>query len=210
MKVFNTVLSILLIIAVAFLFWKVYETPAEPEKPSASAEVEQRLKDGGFRAAHIAYVNPDSLTKNYEYHKKLSAELQEKVKRVEADLASRSKVLEENFSILQQRAESMNQQELQEAQMDLERTRQTLIRYRDEKTNQLALQEQELYKKMKDDMDTVLNKIKQEYQLDYILSYDPTSIMLSANEEFDITPLVVERLNRKHRQQKEEASTKQP
>ncbi|MGB0178039.1 MAG: OmpH family outer membrane protein [Owenweeksia sp.] len=205
MKALNTVLSVVLLIAVAFLFWKVYDTPTrESKKTPDSKEIEQRLENKEFAAAHIAFINTDSLVKNYDYHKELKAELEEKAKRLEADLSNKSKVFEENLSLLQQQAQGMSQEELQSAQMDLERTRDGLLRYRDEQANQLALQEQQLNKRIKEDMESVLTNIKEEYNLDFILSFDPNSILLSTNEDYDITPLVVERLNQKYSSSKSE------
>ena len=102
----------------------------------------------------------------------------------------------------------MSQEELQSHQMDLERTREGLLRYRDEQANQLALQERELNQRIKDDMESVLNDIKEEYNLDFVLSFDPNSILLNANEDYNITALVVDRLNKKYHSKKEEANTK--
>ncbi|HBF19377.1 MAG: hypothetical protein CMI36_14040 [Owenweeksia sp.] len=209
MKAFNTVLSVVLLIAVGFLFWKVYDTPdMKSGKSNSSEEIAERLNSDEFAPARIAYINTDSLVKDYEYHKELRAELEEKAKRLESDLSSKSKVFEENLSILQQQAESMSQEELQSHQMDLERTREGLLRYRDEQANQLALQERELNQRIKDDMESVLNDIKEEYNLDFVLSFDPNSILLNANEDYNITALVVDRLNKKYHSKKEEANTK--
>ena len=209
MKAFNTVLSVVLLIAVGFLFWKVYDTPDRKSgKSNSSEEIAERLNSDEFAPARIAYINTDSLVKDYEYHKELRAELEEKAKRLESDLSSKSKVFEENLSILQQQAESMSQEELQSHQMDLERTREGLLRYRDEQANQLALQERELNQRIKDDMESVLNDIKEEYNLDFVLSFDPNSILLNANEDYNITALVVDRLNKKYHSKKEEANTK--
>ena len=209
MKAFNTVLSVVLLIAVGFLFWKVYDTPdMKSGKSNSSEEIAERLNSDEFAPARIAYINTDSLVKDYEYHKELRAELEEKAKRLESDLSSKPKVFEENLSILQQQAESMSQEELQSHQMDLERTREGLLRYRDEQANQLALQERELNQRIKDDMESVLNDIKEEYNLDFVLSFDPNSILLNANEDYNITALVVDRLNKKYHSKKEEANTK--
>ncbi len=207
MKALNTVLSIILLIAVAFLFWKVYDTPVkEKGKPASSEEVAERLKNQDFAAAHIAFINTDSLVAKYDYHKELKVKLEEKAKRLEADLANKSQVFQENLAIFQQQAESMSPEKLQANQMDLERTRDGLLRYRDEQANQLAIEEQAMNQQIKEDMESVLNNIREEYQLDYILSFDPNSILLSTNNNYDITPLVADRLNEKYRAGKEDKS----
>ncbi len=200
MKVFNTVLSIVLLIAVCVLFWKVFDT-AEPTLPKKQTEeqISENLDNQKFTGVKIAYINTDSLVSQYDFHKELRDKLEKKAIRLEADLEKKSKVFQENVQILQQQAEKMSPDQLQAAQLDLQQTQQQLMAYRDEQTQKLAAEEQELNLLIKDDMDGILENIKTEFDLDYILSYDPGSILLAANADFDITEMVAQRLNEKFR-----------
>lgn len=202
MKVFNTVLSIILLIAVAYLF--IHEFGTE-EKSSGKAskmtaeKLNETLEGQDFSGVRIAYVNTDSLVENYEYHRELRDKLEKRAKQLEDEMAQKSKVFQENIAVLEQEAANMSEAELQEAQMDLQRVQQSLIAYRDQKGMELAEERAQLDSLIKEDLDTILNNIKNEFGIDFILSFDPNSILLAANDNYEITDVVVERLNRHYR-----------
>ncbi len=205
MKTFNTVLSIILLVAVAYLF--IHEFSSKGTAGSSKAKGEQlteALGDDEFAGAKVAYINSDSLVKNYELHKELKTQLEEKAKKVEADLANKSRVFQENVSVLQQQAGNLSPEELQAAQLDLQQTQQQLQMYADNKTRQLAKEERKLDSLLMVDMNDVLANIREEYGLDYVFSYSRQSSLLSVNDAFNITNLVVERLNESNRKKKEE------
>jgi len=198
MKTFNTIASIVLLIAVAYLFISRNSSPT-------GSEVGDNLKIQDQKGIRVAYINTDSLAEKYNLHSDLKSKLEEKAKILEADLSEKSKVFDENIAILQQQAANMSQERLQQAQQDLERKRQELLMYRDQKTQELAMQEQELNKMIMDDLDTVLAKIKSENELDFIFSHEPGGLLLSANEDYDITKMVVDRLNKRYAKEQEKA-----
>ena len=197
MKSLSVVLNVALLVAVGFLFFKIYGAPSSG-KPDSENQVASNLDHQEFNGVKIAYINTDSLVEKYAYHKELKVKLEEKAKVLEADLAQKSKVFEENLVLLRERADKMNQQQLQAAEAELQQKQQLLYQYRDERAAELAKEEQDLSVLIKDDMDEVMESIKNEFGLDYILSFDPNSILLSANEQYDITDIVVKRLNESH------------
>lgn len=198
MKNIQFILSIVLLLAVGFLFWKIYN-PEAAALPGNKDQVNQNLdaadQRGGLR---IAYINTDSLVEKYHYHRELRDKLEKRAKALEQDLARKSETFQENVQVLQQQAEQMSDEQLQAAQLDLQQAQQRLMTYRDEKAEELANEEEELNKLIQEDMDVILDSIKQEMRLDFILSYDPGSILLKADEQYDITGEVVDRLNEKH------------
>lgn len=208
MKAFNTVLSLILLIAVAYLFIHEFSSDtASANTGMSSEELNENLEGQDMSGVRIAYVNTDSLVEKYEYHRELSAQLEKKARRLEQEMAQKTKAFQENITLLEQKASQMNEAQLQQAQMDLQRVQQNLMAYRDQKGMELSRQRSELDSLIKLDLDTILNNIKNEYDIDFILSFDPNSILLAANENYDITPMVVERLNRHYRQ--DQAATKE-
>lgn len=201
MRIFNTIASIILLIAVGFLFWSTFSVKESGKKTTSGEELNKKLEDQQFKGVRIAYINTDSLVEKYDYHRELRTKLEQRAKALEQDLAQKSEVFQENIQLLEQNAANMSEEELQQAQLDLQQSQQRLMMYRDEKAQELADEEQQLNLLIKDDMDGILDKIRDEYQLDFILSYDPSSILLDANEEYNITDMVAERLNEKYRQQ---------
>lgn len=206
MQKFNTIISIVLLLAVGYLFWITYgpeSNSVEIMDDDAIAKNLDNQENGGVR---IAYIDTDSLVAKYDYHLELRSKLEKKAKGLETDLAKKSQVFQENVQLLEQQAPSMSQEQLQASQMDLQQSQQRLIAYRDEKAQELAQEEQQLNLLIKVDMDDILEAIREEFNLDFILSYDPSSILLDANEEYNITEIVAERLNEKYRNQEEKVS----
>ena len=202
MKNLSLALNVILILAVGFLYFQHYGSH------STEAKSESRTKPTGDTLAmqnpRLAWIHSDSLVENYNYHRELRNELESKFKMLEEDIARRTDALKENYSILEQQAPNLSKQKLQMAQRELMQKEQELRQYQQQRAQELSQREQELTLMIKEDMDTIFNNMKKEYNLDFILSYDPNSILLSANEEYNITEEVVERLNERHRQNKEQ------
>lgn len=199
MRIFNTVVNIVLLIAVGYLFWMTHHSDDETTPKRTAADVTKSLDGQENRGVRIAYIDTDSLVEKYDYHRELRTKLEKKAKALEDDLAKKSQVFQENIQLLEQQAATMSDEQLKAAQMDLQQSQQRLMMYRDEKAQELAEEESQLNLLIKDDMDEILDNIRKEYNLDFILSYDPSSILLDANEDYDITEMVAERLNEKYK-----------
>ncbi len=209
MKTFNTVVSIILLVAVGYLFVREFSGEDTKKNTADASEVKDALNSEKFGQARIAYVNSDSLAKNYDYREELKIQLEAKAKEMEADLAYRSNGFQESLAILQQQAANLSQQQLQEADLELQQARQNLQQYAESKQRELAMEERKLDSLLMVDMDLVLEDIKEEFKLDYVFSYSRQSSLLTADDAFDITPLVVERLNAIHSKKKETETTKE-
>lgn len=199
MRIFNTVVSVILLIAVSYLFWTSHQSNGDPGGARNAEDISNSLDQQEERGVRIAYIDTDSLVEKYDYHRELRTKLEQKAKALEADLAQKSQIFQENIQLLEEQASGMSEEQLQAAQQDLQQSQQRLMMYRDEKAQELADEEQQLMALIKEDMDVIMDDIREEYGLDFILSYDPSSILLDANEEYDITDIVADRLNDKYR-----------
>ena len=201
MKIFNTVAVVVLIIAVGYLFIRDSGS-GKQSTPGSADEVMANLSGQDFKGVRVAYINTDSLVSKYDLHRELGDKLKAKAMELEADMAKKSQVFQQNVQVLEQQAANMSQAELQAAQLDLQQTQQQLMAYRDQKAAELGEEQRALDSLIMDDLKDVVENIKTELGLDYILSYDPNSILLAANENYNITKVVVDRLNEKHRSAK--------
>jgi len=166
----------------------------------SSAPAENIISDGvNYK---IAFVNTDSLVSKYEYHKGLREKLETKFRSMERELERRSKVFQENYQILEQEAVRLSDAELQMAQAELMQKQQELIAYRDQQAESLSSEEAELTKLLLQDLDSVLVNIQAEQNLDFIFSMNAASFLLKANNAYDITPSIVNRLNAAHEKRK--------
>lgn len=206
MKTLNTVLSVVLLVAVIFLFVREFgdnDTSSKSTKPGKE-EVETALEGQSASGARLAYVNSDTLYQNYDYYNELSGELEEKSKSLEQELARISEGFQSNVQALQQQANNLNPQQLQEAQMELQQKQQELQMYADRRTRDLENERRKLDSLLMVDMNAVLDDIEEEYSLDYIFRYSRQSSLLSVNDAFNITDIVVEKLNESNKLKKEE------
>ena len=202
MKTFNTVAIVVLILAVGYLFIKDSGSGSSASSPANDSEVAENLKGQDFKGVRVAYINTDSLVRKYDLHKELQEKLAGRARILEQDMANKAQVFQQNVELLQKQAPNMSEAELQAAQMDLQQSQQSLMAYRDEKGAELAKEQRSLDSLIMDDLKDIVENVKDEFGLDYILSYDPNSILLAANENYNITAVVVERLNKKHNQGK--------
>lgn len=208
MKILNTVLSAVLLIAVIVLFTKVYGGEAKPVAAKKANSTEQLMEEGRFTGSKIAYVNSDTLVKKYEYQQELSKTFEAKAKKVEAELARRSQVFQDEYRLVVEQSKTLSPEQLQRSQAELQQIEQGIMQYRDQQTAQLQQEEAQLTQLIMDDVRVVLKEVKAELSVDYILSKGPGSNVMAANEDFDITPMVLERLNKMYAEKKQAQETK--
>ena len=199
MKNLSTILSSLALIGVIYL---LIQGSGNENASGESQTKEVAAKSAG--GLNLAFVDTDSLVSKYDYHQELKSKLEGRAQDMEADLASKSKTFQENITILEQQAGNMSPQQIQQAQAELQQKQQELMMYRDEQSQALSREEQELTLLLKEDMDNLLDSLKVEMGYDFIFSFDPTSSVLAANPEWDITDIVVEGLNKAYAAKKTE------
>jgi len=191
-------------ILIVFLLFKVMGTSDEQnldaEMPSRTAFEEDSTASTALR---VAYINNDTLIAGYAYQQELRESLENQARLLDADLQKRTKVFEENYTLLEQEAPNMSPEELQYAQADLMQRQQELIQYRDARAQELAEEEARLTNELLDDLNAVLKELKKEQGIDFIFSLSPTSSLLMANDRYDMTQQVVSRLNENYAARKE-------
>ena len=191
-------------ILIVFLLFKVMGTSDEQnldaETPSSTVVEEDSTASTALR---VAYINNDTLIAGYAYQQELRESLENQARLLDADLQKRTKVFEENYTLLEQEAPNMSPEELQYAQADLMQRQQELIQYRDARAQELAEEEARLTNELLDDLNAVLKELKKEQGIDFIFSLSPTSSLLMANDRYDMTQQVVSRLNENYAARKE-------
>lgn len=115
MKNLSIALNIVLVVAVAVLFYLVLSNK-QPKVPAYKSQVSDSASPASFK---IAYFESDSLEKQYEYYKEARTKIRSKEEengRVMNGMKSRYTT---RLKELQQRANQMNQNEQQAAQQEL-------------------------------------------------------------------------------------------
>ncbi len=198
MQKITPILLLLLVAAVIILYVDRYAGSQNPNTATAPDTTAAEFNQGKMGAARIGYIRYDSLVQGYEYHQELLSKLEAEARALRQDLDQKSQAFQENVTVLREQAGQLNQQQLQQAQQELQAKQQQLMQYRNERSQVLAEQQEKLTQLLRDDLTVVLDSIRQARKLDFILTKDRSSDVLSARPAYDITETVVKALNQNY------------
>jgi outer membrane protein len=187
MKNLSLALNVVLLIAVAFLYYKVYSTKNTSAAPSVSVPI---------GSTSIVFVNSDSLLDNYPFFNKLKNTIEKKQDSIENILKNRSKSLENDFKAYQEKGTTMTDQERQAAEESFGKRQQELMLYKEDMTNELAKEEENLNDSLHNNLISALKKYNKDKNYHFILGYQKGSGILLASDSLDITKQIIEELNR--------------
>ncbi|MEP2771795.1 MAG: OmpH family outer membrane protein [Fulvivirga sp.] len=186
MKNLSLVLNIVLIIAVAILFYfqfKSSESPAEEKSIMSSA------------AYSVAYINSDSVLQNYDYFAELQEDLQAKSQKLESEYQNRAQGLQKEFNDYQRNINNLTIGQAKALEEDLMKKQQNLRVYQESLSQELLKEEarisQELYKRVTG----FLNEYSEDNGLQLVVKYNQGSDVLYANDSMNITNDVIKGLN---------------
>ena len=149
----------------------------------------------------IVYVELDSLTANYQMTKDLSAELEEKMTKLDADLTNRQKRFETNVADFRNKAEKglETQRRLAEIEQQLQNELQNLNQLGEQYRMEMAEEQSVMQRKI---LQSIMDFLK-EYQKDkgysYILGNAFDAKILFADPALNITAPVLDGINAKYR-----------
>jgi len=201
MKRLNTILIIVLILAVGVLYVLHF---TQGTKKVAKSDTEGAANPAKVVDATIAYINIDTLLVQMEMYKDLQAGLAKKQKELEGTFGSKYKVFEKNVTDLQSKvnkglltraeAEQMNQQ-LANDQMQLENLNTTY-------TQQLQEEGIVSQRKVVDYIMVYLKEYTVGKNIKYVFSYAFGGNLLYMDDAFDITNEILSGVNQKYQAEK--------
>lgn len=197
MKNLGTILAGVALIGVIYLAFFQNKTKKTADGTGVSTEIAESGK--GIR---MAYVRADSLQTQYKLFKELSEELKGEEEKIMKDLERKQRDLQIEMNLYQQEAPKMSPQQRQSSEADLMRVEQQYRMYEQQVREGLMAKQMELQENMKSDMDSVLVKMKDELSLDFIMLYDQSSALIYVNEAYNITDVVVGKLNENYDKKK--------
>ncbi|GAB4398508.1 MAG: hypothetical protein OHK0053_17310 [Microscillaceae bacterium] len=164
-------------------------TPNPPEKGKASLR--------------IAFVNVDSLDAQYEFSINARKNMQGKERQIQADLETRARSLETEMINFQKNLPNLNLDQAKAKEKELMQKQQAFEQFRQSVGAGFMKEEQELQKKLLENIAGFMKKFGEEKGYDYILTYSGVaSATLFANPELDVTKEVIEGLNQNYRNDK--------
>ncbi|MBL0343415.1 MAG: OmpH family outer membrane protein [Bacteroidetes bacterium] len=188
MKNLSVALNIVLLIAVAFLYYKVYSGNSETESlPVTSGQ--------GMASNSIVFINSDSLLEEYNYFNSLKASLEKKQDSIDVFLRSKAQLLEKEVMNYQERAGGMSPDQRAREEERLMQKQQGLVEQKQNLLTELQDQESIMNDSIHDNLSRYLKEYNKKKNYLYILGYQRGSGILLANDSLDITKEILDGLN---------------
>jgi outer membrane protein len=195
-KNISIVVNVVLLVAVAVLFYLHFSRPSHSSGDSNMAET------GTMPELAIAYVNSDTLTANYEYFKEMEQKLQVTAEKLEAEYQNRAEGLQREISSYQTTAGNMTPNQARAVEEDLRKKQQNLMMYQEQIGQQLRQEEVERSSALYDKLAEYLKGYASENDLQMVLTYSKGSAILFASDSLDITKQVIAGLNEAYKAEK--------
>ena len=181
-------LNIVLLVAVVVLYVLHFKGNADSGsqvKASSSAPLD----------FSVAYVNSDTLLKNYDFFKDLEKQLVEKRNKLNAEYENRAKGLQQEISNFQSTAGNMTISQARAVEEDLRKKQQNLLMYQEQLGQQLMMEEAKMNEQLYDKLADYLRVYGTDQELQFVLGYSKGGGVLYASDSLDITQQVIVGLN---------------
>ncbi len=143
----------------------------------------------------IAYVNSDSLLKNYDFFKDLEKKLIEKRDKLNVEYQNRAEGLQREINNFQNTAGNMTISQAKAVEEDLRKKQQNLMMYQEQLGQQLMGEESKMNAQLYDKVAEYLRDFGMDKNLQLVLTYTKGSGVLYANDSLDITKHIIVGLN---------------
>lgn len=187
MKNINLVLNIVLVVAVAVLFYFQFSKPGSNAATSANGSALADVK--------VAYINSDTVLKYYDYFKVNSDKLEAKTQQLAQDYRNREMGLRNEFDAYQRSVNSMTLGQVRATEENLAKKQQNLQLYQQTLSQQLMEEQSKLNKELYDRITKFLKGYADEKGIQMVLKFDPTSDVLYGGQALDVTQDVIKGLN---------------
>ena len=162
-----------------------------------SKDIKQNINTADVK---IAYVDTDSLRANYLLVKEMRDTLELNFKKLENDMKQRQSSFEARARDFQNKinSNSITMEQAQKTEQQLMMEQQNIMELKEKYTNELAEQEYVMNERFIDSVYNFLKRYNAKSNFEYILGYTKGAGILYADDNLDITPLVIEGLNNEY------------
>lgn len=194
MKNLSLILNLVLLVAVAILFY-LHFSSSDVDNGSAGKAMTSISSKQDLR---IAYINSDSLLKHYEYMDQLTSDLDKTREKLEKEYKNRAEGLQREIQNFQSTMNSMTMAQAKAVQEDLVQKQQNLARYQENLAQQLMQEEASKQNELYDKVSAYLKEFGTDNNLELVLTYTKGSGVLFASDSLDITAAVIDGLNEEY------------
>jgi outer membrane protein len=197
----HQILYIILFVLLAVLYFIQFSSSSNTENiPTVEKELAiQPLNEGGL---NIAYVNSDTVSKYYEFAKKIQKTLTTKRSEAEGQIKSKYFAYESLVQEFEKASPIMGDREKMEKAQKIRLLEQEIMQVEQQLSEQVSRQELELTQSYIVKTNDYMQEIGKTLGYDYVMSYRVGGAMLYANERHDITNEIIKLLNERYESSK--------
>ena len=197
----HLILYIIIFACIAILLFKQFI----PTKNDASSEIHKtntssikpEINESSLKV-NIAYVNSDTVSKYYNYAKKLQKSLSTKRAEAESQIKNKYSSYEVLVREFEKASPIMGDREKMEKAQKIRMLEQEIMQVEQQLSQQLSSEELRLTEKYILKTNEFMQEIGKNLGFDYVMSYRVGGAMLYANSELDITSKIIELLNNQY------------
>jgi len=203
MKKYSDILIVVLIIAVAGLYVLHFTGNGDKEQTLQPA-LNIPVQKGGSNTPAIAFVNVDSLLANYLLYTELADQLLNERSTLENELLRKNQVFEKEVEDYQYKVNKVlvTRAEAAEIENQLGLKQQNLLALKDTMAYNLLQKEQIMNQRLHDNIINEIVEYNKSYNFQYVLSQTLGGSILFGNGNLNITRIILDRLNDKHKKAK--------
>lgn len=194
MNKFSTIISGILAVAVAVLFYFQFKKPVTNADKGVSPKV---------NAGKIAFFEMDSLQNNYEYYKQVIKELTDKEQNIRGILINKKKALGDKLKYYQGQQKTMTPEQYNAASAELGQMEKELQMEEQNQTSQLSQETRDKLSSVKKKVEEFLKEYNTTAKYDYIISNSMNNdFIFYKDTTLNITNDLIKGLNEKYKKEK--------
>lgn len=197
----HQILYIILFVLLAVLYFIQFSSSSNTENiPTVEKQLTiQPLNEGSL---NIAFVNSDTVSKYYEFAKKIQKTLTSKRSEAEGQIKSKYFAYESLVQEFEKASPIMGDREKMEKAQKIRLLEQEIMQVEQQLSEQVSRQELELTQSYIVKTNDYMQEIGKTLGYDYVMSYRVGGAMLYANERHDITTEIIKLLNERYESSK--------
>jgi outer membrane protein len=197
----HQILYIILFVLLAVLYFIQFSSSTNNEN-IPTVEKELAIQPLNKRGLNIAYVNSDTVSKYYEFAKKIQKTLTTKRSEAEGQIKSKYFAYESLVQEFEKASPIMGDREKMEKAQKIRLLEQEIMQVEQQLSEQVSRQELELTQSYIVKTNDYMQEIGKTLGYDYVMSYRVGGAMLYANERHDITNEIIKLLNERYESSK--------
>jgi outer membrane protein len=199
-KFTHQILYIILFVLLAGLYFLHFSKSSKTSNSQniTATETELTIKPLSEGGLNIAFVNSDTVSKYYEFAKKIQKTLTSKRSEAEGQIKSKYFAYESLVQEFEKASPIMGDREKMEKAQKIRLLEQEIMQVEQQLSEQVSRQELELTQSYIVKTNDFMQEIGKTLGYDYVMSYRVGGAMLYANESHDITTEIIKLLNQRY------------